>query len=165
MARSPNLAMYRFQDRRLRQDEPLGRHQANRLRVYVCACVWRLARVAKMLQVPVNPATMKADVRATARAMSANTIMVYASAPSFPHGVIDPVEDLAKLASSYGVSCSSAWLLARGVLSTWCSCWCGWFCCRATRCFWQMPESITGQISQSWPGRGKQAQRPARNGR
>lgn len=60
-----------------------------------------------MLQVPVDPASMKADVRATARAMSANTIMIYASAPGFPHGVIDPVEDLAKLATSYGVSVSS----------------------------------------------------------
>ena len=110
-----------------------------------------------------NPATMKADVRATARAMSANTIMVYASAPSFPHGVIDPVEDLAKLASSYGVSCSSAWPLARDVLSTWCTWWCGRFCCRATLCSWQVLESITCQISLSWPGRGKQTQRPARN--
>lgn len=59
-----------------------------------------------LLQVPVDPATMKADVRATARAMSANTIMIYASAPSFPHGVIDPVEDLARLATKYGVSSS-----------------------------------------------------------
>lgn len=58
----------------------------------------------RLLQVPVDPVTMKADTRATARAMSANTIMVYASAPSFPHGVIDPVEELAKLAISYGVS-------------------------------------------------------------
>ncbi|CAN0582245.1 unnamed protein product [Ectocarpus sp. 12 AP-2014] len=29
--------------------------------------------------------------------------MVYASAPSFPHGVIDPVEKLARLATRYGV--------------------------------------------------------------
>lgn len=47
---------------------------------------------------------MKADVRATARALSPNTIMIYASAPNFPHGVIDPVEALGKLASQHGVS-------------------------------------------------------------
>lgn len=69
-----------------------------------CECVTHVLHGSPTLQVPVDPATMKADVRATARAMSANTIMVYASAPSFPHGVIDPVEDLAKLATSYGVS-------------------------------------------------------------
>ncbi len=63
-----------------------------------------LARRYSLSQVPVDPATMKVDVRATARAMSANTIMIYASAPSFPHGVIDPVEDLARLATRYGVS-------------------------------------------------------------
>ena len=57
-----------------------------------------------MLQVPVDPVTMRADARATARSMSANTIMVYASAPSYPHGVIDPVQDLAKLARKHGVS-------------------------------------------------------------
>lgn len=51
---------------------------------------------------------MKADVKATANAMSTNTIMVYASAPSFPHGVIDPVEKLAQLTTRYGVrDCSS----------------------------------------------------------
>lgn len=55
---------------------------------------------------------MKADVNATARAMSANTIMVYASAPSFPHGMIDPVEDLAKLATRYGVRDKAATCVA-----------------------------------------------------
>lgn len=50
-----------------------------------------------------DPVSMKADVRATARAMSANTIMVYSSAPSYPHGVIDPIQDLGRLAKSHGV--------------------------------------------------------------
>ncbi|CAM9967188.1 unnamed protein product [Scytosiphon promiscuus] len=56
----------------------------------------------RLIKVPVDPVTMKADVRATAAAMSANTIMLYASAPSFPHGMIDPVEELGKLAVRYG---------------------------------------------------------------
>ncbi|CAN0503038.1 unnamed protein product, partial [Ectocarpus sp. 12 AP-2014] len=56
----------------------------------------------RLIKVPVDPVTMKADVKAMAKAMSANTIMVYASAPSFPHGVIDPVEKLARLATRYG---------------------------------------------------------------
>ncbi|CAM9320036.1 unnamed protein product, partial [Hapterophycus canaliculatus] len=56
----------------------------------------------RLIKVPVDPVTMKADVRATAAAMSGDTIMVYASAPSFPHGVIDPVEELGELAARYG---------------------------------------------------------------
>ncbi|CAM9766769.1 unnamed protein product, partial [Ectocarpus sp. 13 AM-2016] len=56
----------------------------------------------RLIKVPVDQVTMKADVKATANAMSAKTIMVYASAPSFPHGVIDPVEKLAQLATRYG---------------------------------------------------------------
>ncbi|CAN0188626.1 unnamed protein product [Ascophyllum nodosum] len=56
----------------------------------------------RLIKVPVDPVTMRADARATARSMSANTIMIYASAPSYPHGVIDPVQDLAKLARKHG---------------------------------------------------------------
>lgn len=56
----------------------------------------------RLIKVPVDSSTMKADVRATARALSPNTIMIYASAPNFPHGVIDPVEALGKLASQHG---------------------------------------------------------------
>ena len=43
------------------------------------------------------------DVAAVRRAMNRNTILVYASAPGYPHGTVDPVEDLAKLARRRGV--------------------------------------------------------------
>jgi sphinganine-1-phosphate aldolase len=43
------------------------------------------------------------DVSATARAIGKNTILIYASAPGYPHGAIDPVEDLAALAKKRGV--------------------------------------------------------------
>eukprot|EP00899_Mesostigma_viride_P001863 jgi/Mesvir1/11678/Mv00071-RA.1 len=42
--------------------------------------------------------SMKADVAAFARAINANTILLVASAPGYPHGVIDPVEELGQLA-------------------------------------------------------------------
>ena len=73
----------------------------------MCWCRFRIpvpySGVNSDFQVPVDPVSMKADVRATARAMSANTIMVYASSPSYPHGVIDPIQDLSRLAKKNGV--------------------------------------------------------------
>lgn len=56
----------------------------------------------RLIKVPVDPNTMKADVRSTAKVISANTILIYASAPGFPHGIIDPVEELGRLATAHG---------------------------------------------------------------
>ena len=39
-----------------------------------------------------------ADLKATACAITSNTVVLVASAPQFPHGIIDPVQDLARLA-------------------------------------------------------------------
>jgi sphinganine-1-phosphate aldolase len=35
------------------------------------------------------------------KAMTKNTILIYASAPSYPHGTIDPIEELAKIALNW----------------------------------------------------------------
>jgi len=51
------------------------------------------------VRVPVG-ADMRADVAATADAITDRTIVVVGSAPSYPHGVIDPIQALAALASS-----------------------------------------------------------------
>mmetsp|Transcript_2660 Transcript_2660/g.3011 ORF Transcript_2660/g.3011 Transcript_2660/m.3011 type:complete len:584 (+) Transcript_2660:222-1973(+) len=45
----------------------------------------------------------RADPQAMAKACNRNTIMMIASAPSFPHGVVDPVEDLAKICIQKGL--------------------------------------------------------------
>jgi glutamate/tyrosine decarboxylase-like PLP-dependent enzyme len=45
----------------------------------------------------------RADVRAMAAAINRNTIALVASAPSFPHGAIDPIPELASLALTRGV--------------------------------------------------------------
>lgn len=34
-----------------------------------------------------------------------NTIMVFASIPNYPHGIIDPVDKIAKLAKKYNIGC------------------------------------------------------------
>ncbi len=51
-----------------------------------------------LVRVPVGP-DYRADVEATRRALTRNTIALVGSAPGFPHGVIDPIEELAALAA------------------------------------------------------------------
>jgi sphinganine-1-phosphate aldolase len=52
----------------------------------------------KIVHVPVDPKSMRVDVRAMRRAVTSNTIAVVASAPQFPHGVIDDVQAVAVIA-------------------------------------------------------------------
>jgi glutamate/tyrosine decarboxylase-like PLP-dependent enzyme len=56
----------------------------------------------KIIQIPVGP-DFRADVRATRKAVTRNTIVIVGSAPSFPHGVIDPIEELSELARKKGI--------------------------------------------------------------
>ncbi|MFQ3632624.1 pyridoxal phosphate-dependent decarboxylase family protein [Roseiflexus sp.] len=52
----------------------------------------------RLVRIPVD-ARFRADVAAARRAITRNTIALVGSAPSFPHGIIDPITDLAALAS------------------------------------------------------------------
>ena len=54
----------------------------------------------KLVHVPVDPITFRADPRRMAAAITPNTIALICSAPSYPQGVIDPVGSLASLAKS-----------------------------------------------------------------
>jgi len=56
----------------------------------------------RMVRVPVDP-DFRADVAATAEAITPNTAVVVGSAPTFPHGVIDPIERLSEVARRRGV--------------------------------------------------------------
>src|SRR5262249_9785916 len=47
----------------------------------------------------------RADPAAIERAITANTVLLVASAPSYPQGVIDPIGEIAELAASRGISC------------------------------------------------------------
>ncbi|XP_076025373.1 sphingosine-1-phosphate lyase 1 isoform X2 [Genypterus blacodes] len=57
----------------------------------------------KLVHIPLDKKTMKVDVKAMKRAISRNTAMLVCSAPQFPHGVMDPVEEVAKLAVRYNL--------------------------------------------------------------
>lgn len=56
----------------------------------------------KLVRVPVD-GQYKAQVEATRQAITRNTIVIVGSAPSFPHGVIDPIEALSELAYEHGI--------------------------------------------------------------
>ncbi len=57
------------------------------------------------IQVPVDPVTFRADVEATRAAIDDRTALVVVSAPSYAHGVIDPIEELAAIAAENDVLC------------------------------------------------------------
>ncbi|KAK7901692.1 hypothetical protein WMY93_018461 [Mugilogobius chulae] len=57
----------------------------------------------KLVHIPLDKKTMKVDVKAMKRAISKNTAMLVCSAPQFPHGIVDPIEEVAKLAMRYNV--------------------------------------------------------------
>ncbi|XP_047321574.1 sphingosine-1-phosphate lyase isoform X2 [Impatiens glandulifera] len=56
----------------------------------------------KLWRVPVNT-EFQADTASIRRYVNKNTILIVGSAPGFPHGIIDPIEELGKLALSYDI--------------------------------------------------------------
>ncbi|WP_392972454.1 pyridoxal phosphate-dependent decarboxylase family protein [Streptomyces sp. LN245] len=65
---------------------------------------------------PVDPVTYRADPAAMAALCNENTVLVVASAPSYAHGVIDPVAEIAADAAGRGIpchvdACVGGWLL------------------------------------------------------
>ena len=56
----------------------------------------------KLVQVPVD-AGYRADIDAVRRAVGPNTAVIVGSAPSFPHGIVDPIEEMSELARQRGI--------------------------------------------------------------
>ena len=57
----------------------------------------------KLTHVPVDPVTRMVDLGQLKRSISSSTVVLVASVPQFPHGIMDPVSEVAQLALSYGV--------------------------------------------------------------
>ncbi len=51
----------------------------------------------KLRKIPIGP-DFRADVKAVKRAISGNTVAIVGSAVTFPHGVVDPIEEMSELA-------------------------------------------------------------------
>ncbi|CCH30865.1 aminotransferase class V-fold PLP-dependent enzyme [Actinosynnema sp. NPDC047251] len=59
----------------------------------------------RVVAVPVDPKTFRADPDAMAAAITDDTVLVVVSAPSYAHGVVDPVEPIAAAARERGARC------------------------------------------------------------
>uniref|UniRef100_A0A671XMB6 sphinganine-1-phosphate aldolase n=1 Tax=Sparus aurata TaxID=8175 RepID=A0A671XMB6_SPAAU len=57
----------------------------------------------KLIHIPLDKKTMKVDVKAMKRAITKNTAMLVCSAPQFPHGIMDPIEEVSELAVRYNL--------------------------------------------------------------
>ena len=58
----------------------------------------------KPVQIPVL-SDYRADVNAIRAAITPNTVLIVGSAPSYPQGVVDPIEDLARIAAEHNLLC------------------------------------------------------------
>lgn len=56
----------------------------------------------KLRKVDVGP-DLRADPRAMERAITKSTVALVASAPQYPHGIVDPIEDVAAVALRHGL--------------------------------------------------------------
>lgn len=66
--------------------------------------------------VDVDPTTMRADPAAMAAAVDDTTVLMVGSAPSYAHGVLDPIPELAAIAAAHGMrlhvdACIGGWVL------------------------------------------------------
>lgn len=69
--------------------------------------------------VHVDPVTLRADSDAMAAAITDDTVLVVASAPSYAHGVIDPIAAIAAAAAKRGVRCHVDACIGGWILGTW----------------------------------------------
>ncbi|HWI64045.1 MAG TPA: aminotransferase class V-fold PLP-dependent enzyme [Symbiobacteriaceae bacterium] len=70
------------------------------------AAFWKAAQYfgIELVPVPVT-AAFSVDVAAVRAAITPNTTVIVGSAPAFPHGIIDPIAELAAIAQEHGVGC------------------------------------------------------------
>nr|CAG4642477.1 EOG090X051L [Evadne anonyx] len=57
----------------------------------------------RLVLVPVDPKTYKVDMKAMKKAINRKTCMLVGSAPGFPHGVMDPIVEIAALGKKYDI--------------------------------------------------------------
>lgn len=73
----------------------------------------------ELVPVPVDPVRFRPDPAGVAAAITDRTVLVVVSAPSYAHGVIDPVLEIAAEASARGVRCHVDACIGGWVLPYW----------------------------------------------
>ena len=57
----------------------------------------------KFVPVPCDPLTRKVNLKKMKQAITSNTIVLVGNAPQYPYGVIDPIEEIGKIALKYNL--------------------------------------------------------------
>ncbi|OBZ87858.1 Sphingosine-1-phosphate lyase [Choanephora cucurbitarum] len=57
----------------------------------------------KLITIPIDPVSLKVDIRKVQRAITSNTVMLAGSAVNFPHGIADDISALGRLAQKYKI--------------------------------------------------------------
>lgn len=57
----------------------------------------------KLHKVDLDPKTFQVNVKKVKRLINSNTVLLVGSAPNYPHGIIDDIEELSKLAVKYKI--------------------------------------------------------------
>lgn len=61
----------------------------------------------KLVRTKIDPVTYRADLKAMEAAITSNTVALVGSSPQYPHGVVDDITGIAKLAKERGIGCHS----------------------------------------------------------
>jgi sphinganine-1-phosphate aldolase len=101
-----------------RKARPNVKHPKMLLPETAHACFHKAAHYlgVEVVRVDVDPKTFRADVSDARAKMTDDVILVVGSAPSYAHGVIDPIPELAALAKEHGTlmhvdACVGGWVL------------------------------------------------------
>lgn len=57
----------------------------------------------KLIKIPVHQGTFQVYLNKLEQAINSNTIMIVGSAPQFPHGIVDPIEQMSDIAVKYKI--------------------------------------------------------------
>ena len=57
----------------------------------------------KIVIVPVDPLTRKVNLKKMKQAITSSTVVLIGNAPQYPYGIIDPIEEIAKLGRKYNI--------------------------------------------------------------
>jgi sphinganine-1-phosphate aldolase len=101
-----------------RKTRPNVKHPKMLLPETAHACFHKAAHYlgVEAVRVDVDPKTFRADVNDARAKMTDDVVLVVGSAPSYAHGVVDPIPELAALAKEHGTlmhvdACVGGWVL------------------------------------------------------
>jgi len=63
----------------------------------------QLLDFVEIVHIEIDPITMKVDLKKMRKAINSNVCLLVGSAPGYPHGIIDPIREIAELGLKYNI--------------------------------------------------------------